>query len=47
MVVTVFHRAAFHKFISKAEESSRLFFGGEKKKVGEVREKIDFVFTTH
>lgn len=47
MIVIVFHSASFHKFISKAEEPSRMFSGREKKKVGKVREKIDFVLITH
>lgn len=42
MVVTVFHRVAFHKFISEAEESPKMFFGEEKKKIREMKEKNDF-----
>jgi len=42
VLVTVFNSVVFHKFISKAEESSRIFFDGEKKNVGEVIKKIDF-----
>lgn len=47
MVVTVFHRVVFHKFISEAEESSEMFFGGEEKKVGEMKEKNDFFLVIH
>lgn len=47
MVVTVFHRVAFHKFISEAEESPEMFFGEKKKKVGEMKEKNDFFLVIH